>query len=1480
MSKKSTVKKTTVPTMFTKNPPPTTTTTDKETDKEDKSKNNRLIPWVEKYRPKKVSDVAYQDEVVAVLTKCLAGSDFPNLLFYGPPGTGKTSTILAAAHELFGPQLFRDRVMELNSSDERGINVIREKVKKFAQFSVITTRSDGMYCPPFKLIILDECDSMTKAAQAALRRTMERESKTTRFCLICNYISRIIDPITSRCAKFRFKPLKDNIIEERLQAICNKENVQYEPEAITELGKCTDGDMRKAVTFLQSVARFRTNKLITVADVHEITGIISESVIESLYQVCHSGSYEKLATTVKNVLLEGYAAHQLLLQLHDYILGQMALGNEQKAIIFEKAAIVDGCLLDGADEYLQMMNFLCTLSSDDYSDYDAQEQQQQQIQTEPLVFTRRPQSTQVAIGSSAIFYCSSSSSPITWFKNDVPLGTGSKHMITNQYLQILNIDENDEAIYDCTIRNALEMKTASANLTVLYAPRFVPLPDTYRVGLKNLSIELHCRVRGNPKPTITWHKSHINIRSSHRMHLLDNNQILRINQLRNDDAGLYTCNAENSLRRISAATDVRVQEPIPPLFSRRMSNLTTYDSASVELECTATGDPQPKIEWFRDSFPIHYSIQYILKDDGSLLLPHVTANQSGYYTCQASNYAGREIHSFWVSVVNDNQITDELIDRLVQQASVEVNRAVAETIRHLQDRRRPRTPGDLMSLMKFPKPLQLTLAKTEDIFERSLDLVHRYVDNITFASEYSKSEVRPLDFRPDHYLTARQLERLALVAGCVVHQLNSHCNEKCLAYRTADGTCNNFKNPFWGASLTALTRWLHAQYENGFNTPRGWNDSKLYNGYKLPSAREVSSRLIATKTITPDPAFSHMLMQWGQFQDHDMSLTVQATSNTRFSDSLRCLSSCSYEPPCYPIRVPDDDHLRQERGSCLEFVRSAAICLSGETSFLHLPYRREQINSLTSFFDASNVYGSTVQDAWDLRERSSGKGLLRVHSTSQYPKGLLPFSTDTPVDCQRDRQASQIGCFLAGDHRVNEQVALIAVHTIWVRQHNRFAKKLSLLNSNWTDEQVYQETRKIIEAQLQIITYKHWLPFIIGDEGMNMLGSYKGYNRNVNPTISNVFATAAFRFGHSLINPVFYRLNSSLEPIPEGNLLLRDAFFSPWRVKEQGGIDPLLRGMFGVPAKIKLPQQILNVELTERLFHVTRAISLDLAAANIQRSRDHGLQSYTAWRKFCNLTSNDINDFDDLRYDISDEQTRNTLRDVYKHVDNIDVWVGGILEDNLPGAKVGPTFRCLILKQFKALRDGDRYWYEKSGIFTRQQINSLEKTSLAKVICENGDHIERIPKNVFLNAIYPRDYVSCSHIEDIDLEPWRGCCNQNMAGSNAVCNIPAILSYDPFPNYEPSRTSTNTRQKREIVEQEVIEDEIITKDDQLELEKLRQQVDDVLKKFATFDKRLTTGTHCYDQNTRKLHKNGTKWHVHKCLVCQCKDATSLCEIVC
>ncbi|XP_077344009.1 replication factor C subunit 4 isoform X2 [Lithobates pipiens] len=282
-------------------------------------KKPKPVPWVEKYRPKCVDEVAYQEEVVAVLKKSLQGADLPNLLFYGPPGTGKTSTILAAARELYGPELFRQRVLELNASDERGIQVVREKVKNFSQLTVGGSRSDGKPCPPFKIVILDEADSMTSAAQAALRRTMEKESKTTRFCLICNYVSRIIEPLTSRCSKFRFKPLADKIQTQRILDICTKENVLI------------------------------TNE------------VISKETLNSVLAACQSGLFEKLETVVMSLINNGHAATQLVNQLHDLILEREDLTDKQKAAITEKLAEVDKCLVDGADEYLQMLSLFAVV---------------------------------------------------------------------------------------------------------------------------------------------------------------------------------------------------------------------------------------------------------------------------------------------------------------------------------------------------------------------------------------------------------------------------------------------------------------------------------------------------------------------------------------------------------------------------------------------------------------------------------------------------------------------------------------------------------------------------------------------------------------------------------------------------------------------------------------------------------------------------------------------------------------------------------------------------------------------------------------------------------------------------------------------------------------------------------------------------------------------------------------------------------------
>ncbi|XP_054710556.1 replication factor C subunit 4-like [Uloborus diversus] len=323
-------------------------------------KPKRPTPWVEKYRPKRMDEVVYQDEVVAVLKKCLTNPELPNLLFYGPPGTGKTSTILALSREIFG-DMFKSRILELNASDERGIQVIREKVKSFSQQTASSVRPDGKPCPPFKIVILDEADSMTNAAQTALRRTMEKASKSTRFCLICNYVSRIIDPLTSRCSKFRFKPLSKDTLTDRLKYVASEENVTFEDGVLEAIIEFSEGDLRKAITLLQSAYRLKGDEGITVSDIADISGAVPSKWIKGLITVCETDSYEKLEKFVCDITYEGYTTGQVINQLHDEIVFNDKLNDKQKSAIAEKIAVCDKCLLDGADEYLQLMNLCCTI---------------------------------------------------------------------------------------------------------------------------------------------------------------------------------------------------------------------------------------------------------------------------------------------------------------------------------------------------------------------------------------------------------------------------------------------------------------------------------------------------------------------------------------------------------------------------------------------------------------------------------------------------------------------------------------------------------------------------------------------------------------------------------------------------------------------------------------------------------------------------------------------------------------------------------------------------------------------------------------------------------------------------------------------------------------------------------------------------------------------------------------------------------------
>ena len=236
-------------------------------------------------RPSKVDEVSHQTEVVSALRQSVLTGQVPHLMFYGPPGTGKTSTILALAKELFGHDFFKQRVIELNASDERGIAVVREKVKKFAQRKIARHPDGRTNIPPLQICILDEADSMTIDAQAALRRIIEQFSSTTRFCIICNYISKIIDPLASRCVKFRFSPIAREAQIERLQLICQKEGVEVADASVfNALVDISQGDLRRSINMLQTASSFKSKNL-TAKDIESISGVIPDDVIKRIDKV-------------------------------------------------------------------------------------------------------------------------------------------------------------------------------------------------------------------------------------------------------------------------------------------------------------------------------------------------------------------------------------------------------------------------------------------------------------------------------------------------------------------------------------------------------------------------------------------------------------------------------------------------------------------------------------------------------------------------------------------------------------------------------------------------------------------------------------------------------------------------------------------------------------------------------------------------------------------------------------------------------------------------------------------------------------------------------------------------------------------------------------------------------------------------------------------------------------------------------------------
>lgn len=923
----------------------------------------------------------------------------------------------------------------------------------------------------------------------------------------------------------------------------------------------------------------------------------------------------------------------------------------------------------------------------------------------------------------------------------------------------------------------------------------VPRDTTVADGEK---VEFECTARGWPKPHISWFINTMILPVDDNLVLTNDNQKLTILKATKDNAGIYHCRAENTegLLEISAVLNVEEFKIIPPTIVLKPVDTDSYKGTTVQLPCEIESEPPASVSWSKDGNLLLPRDRISISLIGSLIINNLTVTDTGRYECSASNEYGRDTASLFLTVKDNKLPGEEYVNIALTEASRDVDQAIANTIDKLFNNKTEKTDvHELFRIARFPNAPARQLARAAEIYERTLDKVRQYIQSglkVTSTEPFNYNDV----------LSRQNLELIARLSGCTEHREEKDCSDMCFhnKYRSFDGSCNNFAHPMWGSSLTGFRRILLPVYENGFSQPVGWNKDVKYNGFVLPSSRAISTAVITTTEISEDVQISHMTMQWGQWLDHDLDHALPSVSSQTW-DGVDCKKTCDYAAPCFPIDVPNNDPRISNR-RCIDFIRTSSVCGSGMTSVLFGTLQpREQINQLTSYIDASQVYGFESAVANDLRDLSNENGLLRVGTTFPGRKPLLPTTGINGMDCRRNLDESTRACFVAGDIRANEQIGLAAMHTIWMREHNRLALQLKSLNSFWDGEKVYQEARKIVGAQIQMITYYHWLPLVLGREHFEKLGAYKGYNSNLNPSVSNVFATAALRFGHSMINPVLHRYDENFDPIPQGHLLLRHAFFSPWRLVDEGGVDPLLRGMFTTPAKLKTSTQNLNSELTEKLFYSAHAVALDLAAINIQRGRDHAIPGYTKWREVCNMS--EVNDFDDLSNEISDQTVRDKLKNLYGSVHNIDVWVGGILEDQVDGGKVGPLFSCLLLEQFKRLRDGDRFWFENPNVFKPEQLAQIKKTSLARILCDNGDNIDTIGENVFLVPEAQDGMVSCDDLSSIDIRFWADCesCGDYTQDTtlSRTRRDTTSTKYDDFQNERLSNLETANEDLHQMV---------------------------------------------------------------------------------
>ncbi|MEZ5324808.1 MAG: peroxidase family protein [Verrucomicrobiales bacterium] len=486
--------------------------------------------------------------------------------------------------------------------------------------------------------------------------------------------------------------------------------------------------------------------------------------------------------------------------------------------------------------------------------------------------------------------------------------------------------------------------------------------------------------------------------------------------------------------------------------------------------------------------------------------------------------------------------------------------------------------------------------------------------------------------------------------------------------RSFDGSGNNEAHPGWGAAGARLERLSPAFYGDQVST---------IAESSRPNPRKVSNVLSEQAAIMASGhQLSDMVWVWGQFLDHDISITPE--SESEFA----------------AVMTASDDVL----APMIPMMRSAYDSVTGTDA----TNPRQQTNAITAFIDGSGVYGSSAERAMRLRTGQGGRLVMTLDG--MLPKNLPGIDMANPVNLPVEALHS------VGDVRANENPALLAMHTLWVREHNRLAEQASSEHPDWTDEEIFQYARRFVGAEIQVITYQEFLPALIGD--LAPLLSNAAYDPTLNPGILNEFSAGLYRLGHSMIPTHIAKVgpDGSMSDVPL--IILRDCFFNPQCLDGPASVDAVFRGLM-----VKQMQEVdvlVVDDLRNFLFGEPGAGGLDLISLNIQRGRDHGLPGYNdvraslglaKWSKFAEIAT--------------EPRLVAGLESLYDSTDSLDLWIGAMSEPHYGEGSVGETIAAGIREQFIRLRDGDRFFFLYDDELSVDEKAALMGTTLSDVISRN-----------------------------------------------------------------------------------------------------------------------------------------------------------------